>query len=152
EGGPTATSQEEAAVLALWGQAEAALAEAEAALHTGSADEPLRQRVADVRRHLELGRRQTEQRQTQALRKEKLLRDLDAARMRAVTWMGTAFDHAGAAAQYQAAFAAYDLEVRPGQTAARARQIRAEEPAVGNALLVALDNWARTATLAQTEP
>jgi tetratricopeptide (TPR) repeat protein/serine/threonine protein kinase len=154
EGGAAATSQEGKEVLALWGQADAALAEAEASLHTGAADAQLRQRVADVRRRLEEGRRTTEQQQAQVLRRETLLRDLDAARLKEATGSADrdAFDYAGAAAKYRAAFAAYGLEVRAGDTAELARRIRAEEPAVRDALLVALDDWGRVARQQPTEP
>jgi tetratricopeptide (TPR) repeat protein/serine/threonine protein kinase len=142
EGRPTATRQQAEAVLGVWGQAEAALAEAEAALRTGAAEEPLRQRALEVRRRLEQGRLQTEQRRALRLRQEKLLRALDEARQQRATPLEATFDYAGEAAQYQAAFAGYGLAVEPGRTAELARRIRAEEPAVREALLVALDDWA----------
>ena len=50
---PSATSQEADAVLALWRQAEASLAQAETALRTGTADDRLRQRVLDERQQIE---------------------------------------------------------------------------------------------------
>jgi tetratricopeptide (TPR) repeat protein len=152
EGRPAGTSQEAAAALGVWGQAEAAVAEAETALRTGVAEEALRQRVADVRQRLELGRHRTEQRRTQALRKETLLRALEAARLGQATLPGTTFHHARRAAQYRAAFSAFGLAVQPGRTAELARRIRAEEPAVREALLFALDDWATFARLARTEP
>jgi tetratricopeptide (TPR) repeat protein len=139
-------------VLALWGRADAALAEAEAALHTGAADAPLRQHVAEVRRRLEEGRRTAAQQQAQALRREKLLRDLDAARLQKATAKVYHFDRAGAAAKYRAAFAAYGMEVRAGDKVELARRIRAEEPAVRDALLVALHDWSVFAADARTEP
>jgi tetratricopeptide (TPR) repeat protein/serine/threonine protein kinase len=142
EGRRTATSQDEDAVLAVWGQADAALAEAMAALRTGVAEEPLQQRVEAVRQRLEQGRRQTEQRRTRALRQEKLLHDLDAARSRRLTLIDNTYDHAGGAAEYQAAFAAYGLEVKADRIAELARRIGGEEPAIRNALLVALEDWA----------
>jgi tetratricopeptide (TPR) repeat protein/serine/threonine protein kinase len=155
EHGRTGTRQEAAEVLGLWGQTDAALAEAEAALHTGAGNEPMRQRVAAVRRRLEEGRRATAQQELQALRRETLLRDLDAARLHMATWGadgGDSFDYAGAAAKYRAAFAAYGLEVRAGDAAELARRIRAEEPAVRDALLVALDDWRSAADHQPTEP
>jgi tetratricopeptide (TPR) repeat protein len=156
EGRRVATSHEGKEVLALWGQADAALAEAEAALHTGTGNEPMRLRVAAVRRRLEEGRRATAQQQLQALRREKLLGDLDAAHLQLATWGadggGDSFDYAGAAANYRAAFAAYGLEVRAGDTAELVRRIRAEEPAVRDALLVALDDWSNAAEHQPTEP
>jgi serine/threonine protein kinase/tetratricopeptide (TPR) repeat protein len=154
EGRRAATSQEGKEVLELWGQADAALAEAEGALHTGAADEPMRQRVADVRQRLAEGRRTTEQQQEQALRRETLLRDLEAARLQRATWVADsdAFDNAGAAAKYRAAFAAYGLEVRAGHTAELARRIRVEEPAVRDALIVALYDWGKVAEYQPTDP
>jgi tetratricopeptide (TPR) repeat protein len=141
EGRPATTSAQAAEVLGVWLQAEAALAEAEVALRTGEADAAMRQRVADMRRRLEQGRSQTEQRRTLRLRQERLLRALDEARQRRATLLGTTYDHAGAAAQYQSAFAAYGLAVEPGRTAELGQRIRAEEPAVREAVLVALDDW-----------
>jgi serine/threonine protein kinase/tetratricopeptide (TPR) repeat protein len=152
EGGRAATSQVGKEVLAVWGQADAALAEAEAALQTGKGDELMRQRIADVRQRLAKGRRTTEQQQAQALRRETLLRDLDEARMKSATWGADGFDLAGGAAKYLAAFAAYGLEVKAGDTAELARRIRAEEKTVRDALIVALDDWASAALHARTEP
>jgi serine/threonine protein kinase/tetratricopeptide (TPR) repeat protein len=152
----TGTSQAAAAVLGLWGQADAALAEAEAALHTGAGNETMRQHVAAVRQRLEQGRRATVQQQVQALRRETLLRDQDAARLQKATWgangSGDSFDYAGAAAKYRAAFAAYGLEVGADDTAELIRRIRAEEPIVREALLVALDDWINAADHQPTEP
>ncbi len=79
EARPAATSKAAADELVVWGQAEAAVAEAEAALRTGVAEEPLRQRIVEVRQRLEQGREKAQWRQTQANRKEKLLQDLDEA-------------------------------------------------------------------------
>src|SRR5262249_28215001 len=76
EGRPTATSQQAEAVLGMWDHAEAAVAEADAALRTGAAEEPLRQRVLEVRRRLERGRHQSEQHRARRLRQETLLRAL----------------------------------------------------------------------------
>jgi len=97
----------------VWRQAEDTLAQAEAALTTGADDEGLRQRVAALQAHLETGRRQTERERAQALRKEKLLGDLDEARLAHSMWVDYQFDFAGSAAKYEAAFAAYGLDVIP---------------------------------------
>jgi len=140
---PSATSQEADAVLMQWRQAEASLAQAETALKTGKADEHLRQRVLDVQERIERGR-------MQAQRTANLLRDLDEARMTRTIWMGTHFDYAGATAKYTAAFAAYGLEVKEGRTEELARHIRAEQPAIREALIVALDYWGDTAARAKT--
>ena len=56
-------------------------------------------------------------------------------------WIETHFDYAGAATKYAAAFAAYGLEVTPGRTEELARRIRAEQPAIREALIVALEDW-----------
>jgi tetratricopeptide (TPR) repeat protein/serine/threonine protein kinase len=148
----SATSQQSAVVLGIWDRGDAALAEAEAALRTGVAEETLRQRVLQVRRRLERGRRLTEQVRSKLLRKEALLHALDEARLRRATWVETTFDAAGAAAQYQAVFAAHGLEVKPQRRAELARRIRAEEPAVCEALIVALDDWSFAAGYARTNP
>jgi serine/threonine protein kinase/tetratricopeptide (TPR) repeat protein len=140
---PSVTSQEADAVLALWRQAEASLSQAEAALGTGTADDRLRQWVLDVREAIERGRRQAE-------RKAALLRDLDEARMTRSVWMGTHFDDAGAVTKYAAAFAAYGLDLKPGQTAELARAIRAEQPAIREALIVGLDSCGDAALRAKT--
>ncbi len=152
EGQAPATSKEAAAVLAVWAQADGAVAKAEAALQTGVSAERLRQSVADVQRRLKRGRRHAELMQAQALRKEKLLRALDDARLQRAILSGDSFDYAAAAAHYEAAFTAYGLKVKPGRTAALARRIRAQERAVREALLVALNDWAWAATVAHTEP
>ena len=140
---PNATSREADAALVLWRQAEASLAPAETALRTGTADDRLHQRVLDAQEQIERGR-------TQAQRKANLLRGLDDARMMRSIWIETHFDYAGAAAKYAATFAAYGLEVKPGRTEALAQGIRAEQPAVREALIVALDYWGDTATRAKT--
>ncbi len=148
---PTKTSVEAKAALAEWREAEAALAEAEAALKTGAAEDELRGRVAAVRERLDQGRRQVEQRLAQTLRQEKLVHDLDEARMARSVWVENHFDNAGSATKYAAAFAAYDLEVAAGRTDELARRIRAEEPDTRDALLVALDDWAFAADRAQSK-
>jgi eukaryotic-like serine/threonine-protein kinase len=140
---PCATSEEADAGLVLWRGAEASLAQAETALRTGTADDRLRQQVLDVQERIERGR-------AQAQRKATLLRDLDDARMTQSIWIENHFDYAGGATKYAAAFAAYDLEVKPGRTEELARRIRAEQPALREALIVALDYWWGTATRAKT--
>jgi tetratricopeptide (TPR) repeat protein len=142
---PRATTADMKAVLAAWGEAAAALAEGEAALKTGEADDRLRQRVAEVSSRIASTRARAE-------RSEKLFRGLDEARMARATITGNKFDYAGAAAKYLAAFSAYGLEVKAGSTAELARRLRAEEPAVHDALLLALDDWTSCATLAATKP
>ncbi len=151
---PSATSQEADAALALWRQAEATLDQAETALRTGTADAHLQERVQDERR-------QTGQQRSQAQRTAKLLRDLDDARMtrsswlddarmsRSTSWIETHFDDAGAVTKYAAACAAYGLEMTPGRTEELARRIRAEQPAIREALIVALDNWHASALMVQ---
>jgi len=138
-----ATSQEADAVLALWRQAGASLAQAETALKTGTAGDRLRQRVRDVQEQLERGR-------TQAERKAALFRDLDEARMTRSILTETHFDYAGAATKYAAAFAAYGLELKPGRTDELALRVRAEQPAMREALVVALDDWRDVAARAKT--
>ncbi len=151
---PSATSQEADAALALWRQAEATLDQADTALRTGTADARLHQLVQDERR-------QTGQQRSQAQRTAKLLRDLDDARMtrsswlddarmsRSTSWLETHFDDAGAVTKYAAACAAYGLEMTPGRTEELARRIRAEQPAIREALIVALDNWHASALVVQ---
>jgi serine/threonine protein kinase/tetratricopeptide (TPR) repeat protein len=140
---PSATSQEADAVLVLWRQAEMSLGPAESALRTGTADDGLRQRVLDERQ-------QVEEQRAQAQRTANLLRDLDDARMTRSIWIGADWDYAGGSAKYAAAFAAYGLEVKPGRTEELARRIRAEQPAIREALIVALEDWRRTAAYANT--
>ncbi len=140
---PGATSQEADAALALWGQAEGSLAQAETALRTGTADDRLRQRVLDQRQLIG-------QHRAQAQRTATLFRDLDDARMTRSIWIENHFDYAGAATKYAAAFAAYGLEVKPGRTEELARRIRAEQPAVREALIVALGDWQFTALRPKT--
>src|SRR5262249_30644887 len=138
---PVATSREAEAALVVWRQAEDTLAQADAALATGAADDALRQRAAAEGAQGGAGRQQTEPTRARSVREEALVRGLDEARMARVRSIGGDFDYAGAAARYRAAFAAYGLEVQPGGTAELARRLRAEEPAVYEALLVALDDW-----------
>ncbi len=57
----------------------------------------------------------------------------------------THFESVGAAPKYAAAFAAYGLEVTPGRIEELARRIRAEQPAICEALIVALEEWHATA-------
>ena len=140
---PGVTSQEADAALALWRQAEASLDQAETALRTGTADARLHERVQDERR-------QTGEQRAQAQRTANLLRHLDDARMTQSSWIETHFDYAGAVTKYAAAFAAYGLEVTPGRTEELTRRIRAEQPAIREALIVALDCWHSSALRAKT--
>jgi serine/threonine protein kinase/tetratricopeptide (TPR) repeat protein len=149
---PSATSGEATAVLVVWQQADDALAQAEAALSTGAADDDLQERVAAVRTQLAAERHETEQRLTRAVRKEKLFRDLDEARMTSALWVVNSFHHAGAAAKYAAAFADYDMKVATGRMGELAPRIAGEEAVVREALLVALDDWAESAAAAKTVP
>jgi serine/threonine protein kinase/tetratricopeptide (TPR) repeat protein len=139
---PRRTSEEADAILVVWQQAQAALAPALAALKTGTANDQLRQQVVDAQK-------ESERQRVQAQRKAKLLRDLDEARLSRSLWMDNHFDYAGAAAQYAAAFTAYDLEVKPGPTEDLARRIRAEEASLREALIVALDDWSDNAVQAK---
>ena len=112
---PRTTSEEADALLVVWQQAEAALAPALAALNTGNANDSLRRQVLDAHQ-------ESEQKRREAQRKARLLRDLDEARLSRSILIENDFDHAGAAARYATAFAAYDLEVKPGRTEELARQ------------------------------
>jgi serine/threonine protein kinase/tetratricopeptide (TPR) repeat protein len=147
---PNATSAQAAAVLVVWQQAVDTQAQAVAALNAGAADDDLRQRVTAVRDQLERGRRQTERAWARAAQQEKLLRNLDEARMARSVWVDSHFDHAAAVVKYAAAFAEYDLAVTPNRTDELARRLGAEEPDVRDALIVALDDWADAASRAQT--
>lgn len=131
-----ATSAEARALLAEWREAEAALAEAEAAMKTGAAADELRERLTEVGRRIDAARQQ-------AQHKEQLFRELDNARMALASIKDGKFDYSGAAAMYAAAFAAFGLEVGPGQTVALAERIRDQEPAIHDALILALANWAQ---------
>ena len=64
-------------------------------------------------------------------------------------WIGTHFDCAGAITKYAAALAAYGINVKPGRTDELARQIRAEQPAIREALILALDDWGASALVLQ---
>jgi hypothetical protein len=137
----SATSVEAQAALMDWREAEAAVVEAEAALTTGAPGDVLRELVAATRSRIELGRAQLQ-------RKEKLFRDLDEARLARSVWVDNDFNYAGSSAKYAAAFAAYDINVSEGPGGDLARQLRAAEPEVRDALIVALDDWAFTAAKA----
>jgi tetratricopeptide (TPR) repeat protein len=156
---PSATSQQAKEALEVWRQADDALAQAEAALNTGVADDNLRQRVAAVRTQLTEGRQQSEHWRARALRKEKLFRDLDEARMARSVVVGDQLDNVGAARKFEAAFedyglgrkADYGLDATADQIKELGRRIRAEDPDVRDALLVALDDWAYAALKAPKE-
>jgi tetratricopeptide (TPR) repeat protein/serine/threonine protein kinase len=147
---PHATSVWAEAALTVWQQAEDTHAQAAAALNTGTAGAELRQQVAALREHLQQGRRQSEQAWTRALRKEKLLHNLDKARLGGSVWVDHQFDHAAAAARYAAAFADYNLAVIPGRTAELTQRLRAEAADVRDALIEALDDWAAAAAAVRT--
>jgi serine/threonine protein kinase/Flp pilus assembly protein TadD len=144
----SATSREADAALVTWGQADAALAQAEAALKAGTADDHLKERVLALQKPIQQGRGEAERRRAKLQRQEKLLLDLDEARMAPLVFFDGHFDVAGAGVKVAAAFTAYGLEVRPGGAEELGRRIRAEEPAVREALIVALDFWAGLAVWA----
>jgi tetratricopeptide (TPR) repeat protein/serine/threonine protein kinase len=148
---PLGTSSQAAAALVVWQQAADTLEQGEAALSTGAADEHLHQQLEDARRQIDKGRRQGEQRRAQALRREKLLGDLDEAHMSRMAVVGILLDSAGASAKYAAAFRACGLEVKPGQAKDLADRILAEEPAVRDALIEALDYWGDCALCAKKD-
>jgi serine/threonine protein kinase/tetratricopeptide (TPR) repeat protein len=147
---PGVKSTEAEAILVVWRQAEDALGQADAALTTGAGDDGLRERVANLRAQLANGRQQTEEARARALRKEKLFRDLDEARVARSARVDDHFDVAGSAARYAAAFAACGLEVAPDRKDELARRIAAEEPEVRDALIEALGDWAAVAEHAPT--
>jgi tetratricopeptide (TPR) repeat protein len=140
---PCTTSSNAQVVLAAWREAEAAWAEAQAALATGTATEPLRERVQAVSQRIIEG-------QTRTRRQAKLFGDLDEARMSFPVRLGWGFDYTGAATKYAAAFAAYDLDVAGGDMKELAQRLREEEPEIRDTLILALDNWAFYAPSAQT--
>jgi tetratricopeptide (TPR) repeat protein len=149
---PRSSSKEAAEALALWNQAADALHVAETALSTGIADEALRQEVASRRSLIEEGRHQTDQRRLQTVRQYTLLQALDDARMASATLIDNTFDYGGASARYAAAFRAYGLEVNVGDPDQLAPRIRTQEPAIREALCLALDDWAFVAARARTAP
>jgi eukaryotic-like serine/threonine-protein kinase len=138
---PTATSKEAAAALAVRQQAEAELARAEAALDTGTAESAVRDRVASARRRLDLARGQTEQHHARALREEKLRRDLDEANTARPSMASDRVGAAAASEMFEKAFSDYGLELKPDQTAALAKRIRAEKTELRNAIIAGIDNW-----------
>jgi serine/threonine-protein kinase len=148
---PARTSQEADRALAVWQQVEAALGPAEAGLDSGPVSSGLRQRVQEVREQVDQERGEVAARRAQAVRKEKLLRDLDEARLARSTWIRGRFDYQGASAKYAEAFAAHGLEVKRGQAAELARRIRDSEPEVREALIVALGDWTLCTVGARTE-
>jgi tetratricopeptide (TPR) repeat protein/serine/threonine protein kinase len=145
------TSQDADKALALWVQAEAALDQAEAAGQPGSVEEDLYKRVSLMQRKVKEGRGQAQDRLAQLKRQEKLCRDLDEARMAESNWVDNGFNYVGAAAKFAETFAAYGLDVKPGGTETLAARIRAEEPAIREALIVALDVWTRAAVNAKEQ-
>jgi tetratricopeptide (TPR) repeat protein len=147
---PSATSGQAGTALVIWRQSQDALAQAEAALSTGAADEGLIRRVAAVRARLEGGRLQTDGARAYALRKEKLFRNLDEARMARSVLADNELDNAGAVAKYAAAFVAYNLDVAATRADELVARITATEPEVREILVLALEDWAFAAALAQT--
>ena len=147
-----ATSQQAGEALVLWEKAEAALGQAEAALQTGTGGDSLSQRVLNLKKQLEDGRLEATRRRAQTLRKAQLLHDLDEARIVRATYDGYTFFHANAVAKYAAAFAAYGMEAKAAPTQELAVRIRAEESQVREALIVALDDWANSASKANVGP
>ncbi len=148
----SATTEEAQAALTNWREAEAALAEAEAALAeaeaavtTGAVTDDLRERVATMHQRIESGK-------TREQRREKLFQDLDEARLASAVVVENNFDNATAATKFEAAFATYGLEVKPGDTEQLARRIRAEDAAVRDVLLVALSTWTFAAAKAKATP
>lgn len=121
-------SQEADTVVAMWGQSDAALSQAESALKTGAADERTQQRVLVMREQVKQGRAEAERRRAHLQRQEKLLSDLDEARMTLSNWVDNHFDYNAAIAKYAAAFADYGLEVRPGGAEVLVRRIQADRP------------------------
>jgi tetratricopeptide (TPR) repeat protein len=152
QGSPAATGRDTAVALVVWQRAEDALAPAAAALRTGEADDDLRRGLAEMAARLADARQRAEQQHAHTLGREKLLRDLDEARMARVSISDNWFDYAGVSAKYAAALAGYGLEVKAGGHAAMARRIRAEEPAVREAVIVALDDWASCAVAPGAAP
>jgi serine/threonine protein kinase/tetratricopeptide (TPR) repeat protein len=142
---PGTTGADAGAALVLWRQAEDALGQAEAALTTGAEDDRLRQQVAGLQARLGQGRRQAERGRARALRREKLFRDLDEARLARAAWVDGDWDYATSSAKYAAAFAAYGLDVTPRRKDELARRIATEEPKVRDALIEALADWALAA-------
>ncbi len=136
------SSQDAANALVVWQQALDALGQAEAALLTGLPNDSLTNQVENARRRIAEGQARYHHLLTQALRREKLFRDLDDARMATATWKEAHFDLAGAAVKFAAAFREFGLDVQPGHTEDLAQRIREQERSVRDALLVALDQWA----------
>ncbi|HYV36661.1 MAG TPA: tetratricopeptide repeat protein, partial [Gemmataceae bacterium] len=148
---PTGRSDEATATLVVWRQAADALGQAEAALSAGTADDNMRQRVTAARMQVEAGRLKTQHSLALALRREKLFRDLDEARVAWSTVNEGRFDYGGAATKYGAAFMAYGLDVSAGQPDDLVRQISAAEREVREALVVALAEWANHAAASKTK-
>jgi tetratricopeptide (TPR) repeat protein len=147
---PGANSEEAAAVLAVWRQAADALAHAKAALNAGIDDGDLRQRVAHAQRQNEKDLRRAELTLAGTRRRERLFRDLDEARLARLTIIEQDFDHAGGVNRFATAFMAYGLDVDKLGVDELARRIKAEDPAVQEALLIALIEWANEAAVSTT--
>jgi tetratricopeptide (TPR) repeat protein len=139
---PTLAAAEQA--LTLWQQARAALAQAEAVLATGEADATTQERVAALRAAVETGSRRAEMALAQARREERLLADLDEARLARsqATSQGPYLNVAASAAAYEQAFTAFGLEVLRLPEAEAAKRIRGLRPELRTAVILALDDWA----------
>jgi serine/threonine protein kinase/tetratricopeptide (TPR) repeat protein len=149
--GPRTTSQDTRIALQGWAQAEAALGQAEAALHAGVASEAQRRRVQFERNELECGRDGDDRLHQQLVRKEQLFRDLEQARLTEQDWVNNQFDFAGASAKYAAAFAAFGLRAEVGHLG-EARHIAQEEfEDIRTVVIDALDHWCSCAGLAKQD-
>jgi tetratricopeptide (TPR) repeat protein/tRNA A-37 threonylcarbamoyl transferase component Bud32 len=106
---------------ARWDEAEAVLEQAQARLGEGGPQD-LQERLAQARANLGLVRR------------------LDAARLKAATWVGDRYDYAATAREYAAAFRDAGLGQEGGDKATMAARIR--DSAIRDQLVAALDDWA----------
>jgi len=144
---PTNNSDEASAALAAWRQAEDTLNQAAAALSAGTADDDMRQQVATMRVDVETGRQQAERGLARARRMEKLIRDLDEARMAKLTLKDQRYDLESTTVKFAEAFAAYGLDIETGAIEDLARQIAAEQPDVREAMLISLTEWNQIARI-----
>jgi tetratricopeptide (TPR) repeat protein len=138
---PTLAAAEQA--LALWQQAVGALEQAEAALAAGEADATTRERVAVLRAAVETGARRAVTALAQARREERLLADLDEARLASsqATPQEPYLNYAASAAAYERAFTEFGLEVLRLPEAEAAKTIRGLRPELRTAVVLALDDW-----------
>jgi serine/threonine-protein kinase len=124
--------------VSLWRRAEDLLDQAESVLASGFGAAAARERLTERRRDVEAGLRQAEA-------VAKLEGGLDKARALRSNWRGGAFDYESADRTYVEAVADYGLDVFGPEPEAAAAAIRNERPAVRQALVVALDDWAECA-------